>query len=566
VTQLDSLDIFDAGTADFIHRMYLIETTIRGRGGSAGPAAFSPDDTILLSLRTCNHAEFNTALEVWDVQTGGRIRVISGNWFGSFSFCSKGTQFVLGRKFDVGINKPTISPPAMDELLEIWDAVTGQLVRKLVGHTKDITSVAWSPDALLIVSSSKDQTLRLWDAATGASLHSVSTEAPQLAVAFSPRAPKIASIDRSGVIVIRDSGTLSESSTFCLEHRFLSPVASLCFSPIANWIVFANRSEFFLWDYEEGKLISSVSTRSLSFIRSYSISPDGSHLAVACGGVELWRLMEIATGALAQRSPYGRLSLSADATLVSVTGGFLDWGRDSYTEFWDSVTATRLFTAPLTVASWLVWSPDRKKITFSGDRKIYIYRSTGEHVATTKELSACNSVENLRFSPDGKMILLADSNGSAKPLPALLSLWDAETGDLLVEEGIPYETLRAPMTRFSADGTGIELLEQYPTNVVRRWRIYGSPPNPVTLKPTRGPFEIPPIPIPLRTHRYVKVNNTTCIVDRENRVVYQPPHSTTFSHSKQGDDYADPEAKIFILEDGVLLFLDFSEVESASDT
>ena len=38
------------------------------------------------------------------------------------------------------------------------------------GHTDDVTSVAFSPDGIRIVSSSADETIRVWDAQTG---HSV---------------------------------------------------------------------------------------------------------------------------------------------------------------------------------------------------------------------------------------------------------------------------------------------------------------------------------------------------------------------------------------------------------
>ena len=47
----------------------------------------------------------------------------------------------------------------------------GALLRTLEAHTKDVRSVAVSPDGATIMSSSSDETFRLWRATDGALLH-----------------------------------------------------------------------------------------------------------------------------------------------------------------------------------------------------------------------------------------------------------------------------------------------------------------------------------------------------------------------------------------------------------
>jgi WD40 repeat protein len=54
-----------------------------------------------------------------------------------------------------------------DNTAKVWDALKGQEVLSLKGHTNTVTCVAWSPDGQRILTGSTDNTAKVWDALKG---------------------------------------------------------------------------------------------------------------------------------------------------------------------------------------------------------------------------------------------------------------------------------------------------------------------------------------------------------------------------------------------------------------
>jgi len=50
-----------------------------------------------------------------------------------------------------------------DRSVKVWDAVGGQELHKLMGHTSQVTSVAFGPDNVLVASGGWDEKVLLWE-------------------------------------------------------------------------------------------------------------------------------------------------------------------------------------------------------------------------------------------------------------------------------------------------------------------------------------------------------------------------------------------------------------------
>ncbi|HEY3242189.1 MAG TPA: hypothetical protein VGM03_02465, partial [Phycisphaerae bacterium] len=87
---------------------------------------------------------------VWDALTGQQVAVLRGHSDEIFciAFSPDGRRIATG---------------ARDAVIRIWDGDTFEPLAELRGHTSYVWSLAWSADGSMLVSGSGDQTVRIWD-------------------------------------------------------------------------------------------------------------------------------------------------------------------------------------------------------------------------------------------------------------------------------------------------------------------------------------------------------------------------------------------------------------------
>jgi WD40 repeat protein len=101
----------------------------------------------------------------------------------------------------------------------------GRFIRSLKGHSGGVYSVAMSPDASTLVSSSSDQTVKIWDAATGALIRTLADVEAGPAVAVSPDAAKIITGSSDHTVKIWDTQTGRLIRTLAGHSDYVAAVA-----------------------------------------------------------------------------------------------------------------------------------------------------------------------------------------------------------------------------------------------------------------------------------------------------------------------------------------------------
>ncbi|MEI7643501.1 MAG: serine/threonine protein kinase [Chloroflexales bacterium] len=123
-------------------------TTLTGHTGTISSLVFSPDSAILAS-----GAQDENTIILWDATTGQELRRFSGHtgWIRSLAFSPDGAILASG---------------GTDKTVRLWDVVSGKLLGTLEGHADFLGNIAFSPDGTALASASRDGTVRLWDVAS----------------------------------------------------------------------------------------------------------------------------------------------------------------------------------------------------------------------------------------------------------------------------------------------------------------------------------------------------------------------------------------------------------------
>ncbi|KAJ7077606.1 WD40-repeat-containing domain protein [Mycena epipterygia] len=273
-----------------------------GHGNSVSSVCFSTMDNQLRAISSSNDG----TVRIWDIATGQQLRVLEPEHFpvgGSASVSRDGLHIIISggdngmslykvstnwklrqlHRLDGhtrGVSSVAFSYHGLriisgsyDGTVCVWEVSTGQRLRRLVGHTDTVNSVSLSHDGLHAISGSSDNTVRIWEVSTGAQLCQLKHEDVVYCVNFSPDTVHAISGSRTvhiwevltGQELHRLDGHSDTVWSASFSHDGLRVVTGSIDNTVRIWEVSTGQQVLQLDGHQNG-------------VRSVGFSPDGLHI------------------------------------------------------------------------------------------------------------------------------------------------------------------------------------------------------------------------------------------------------------------------------------------------
>jgi WD40 repeat protein/class 3 adenylate cyclase len=322
---------------------------------------------------------------------------------------------------------------------KLWDAQSGQEIRRFTSQTRGIGEVHFSPDGKYIITMSVDNSTIKWETATGQEVYRITTDREIPWVAYSYDGKTIFTISGDNTIRRWDAESGKEIGIFL---KMPDEVKSIYISPDDKYLLtFSDTAQ--LWDLETRRKIREfLLDPSTVYPFATAFSPDGNFVLTGNndGIAYLW---DAKTGREVRKF-IGHTSNIFDVAFSPDNKYVLTGGGDRTMRLWDIETAQELRRFPFSAYVHAIdVSPDGKWVLVGSDdggARIWRFNASPRlglfHQGT--------GVAAVAFSPDGKLIFTGGATGTAQ-------LWDAITGKKL-HDFIGHKDVINYGVAFSPDG------------------------------------------------------------------------------------------------------------------
>lgn len=446
---------------------------LQGHQDAVITLAFTPDGHRLAS------GSADMSLRVWDIETrlpvGEPMPVENTDRVNSMAFSPDGNQLLSTSCAEV----PTRSVCPLGEIM-VWDVETRQLVKRLTGHSAEVTHAAFFPDGRRLATASSDTTIILWnlsrtpflaqsfeghsltvnalafrpDGRTLASASSDGTvrlwdmqgEKPAVTldvvekgnvkcVAFSPDGLLLASGDTDGTVRFWDGMTYAPAGE-ALKHE--APVDSITFSPDGALLASGSRDgQILIWQVNSREVAGEPLTEHIYPVHRLAFSPDGKLLVSASSGekgplgvgwkgrVLIWNVRSHEKiGEIRDTENRSAYSLAFHPDGQHLVLGFAD-GRFQLIDV-DARQVSLQWQAHVLTASGLAFNRDGKLLASSSlDRAVTLW-DTRSWQSIVSFVDHTGEVYAVAFSPSGDTVASGGSDWTVRLWDVGLARWQAQ--------------------------------------------------------------------------------------------------------------------------------------------
>jgi WD40 repeat protein/transcriptional regulator with XRE-family HTH domain len=348
---------------------------------------------------------------------------------------------------------------SQDGTARLWDAQGGQEIRQFIGHKGGVSAATFSPNGKFILTGGNDQTARVWDAESGQQLQVFNGASGVTAVAVSPDGKYILTNGGDKVARLWDAGTGQIIRDFIGHSDYVSDVT---FSPDGKYVLTGSfDTTARVWEAATGKELHNFTGHTQnSGVTSVAFSPDGKYVLTG-NNDQTAQLWEVDTGNEI-RTFSGHTGAVNDVAFSPDGKYILTGSEDKTVRLWNVKTGeeVRRFVGHEASVKAVAFSPDGKYVLSGGDDKTARLWTPTTNISTRIFRGHTQSITSLAFSPDGRYALTGSDDDTAR-------LWDIPGGREI--RAFIGHTKAIKSVAFSPDGKYV--LTGSNDNTARLWNV-----------------------------------------------------------------------------------------------